>query len=73
MEWNSSSATNIPSATQDIPHMLWNPKTHFRDHSSDKLIRSTSSRLINIHPLENQQGFRIWQDELIYFSALKWK
>jgi len=32
MEWSPSSEANWFSASQEIPHILWNPNVHYRSH-----------------------------------------
>jgi hypothetical protein len=49
MERSPSWETNSHSANQEIPHLLWNSKIHYRVDKSPSLVRILSQ----IHPVHN--------------------
>ena len=64
MEHNSPCEAKIPSASQEISHILWKPTVHYRVHNSPQLVHI----LRQINPL--QPHFIFWRSILILFSNL---
>jgi len=70
MQQNPSWKTNSPSASQEIPGILWNPKIHDRVHKSLALLSILSHinpihylSLFNVHfsiILPSTSGFSKW-------------
>jgi hypothetical protein len=58
MEQNPSSEANQFAASKEIPHILWNPKVHYRTHKSPppdsilsqlNLVHTITSYFLKIH------------------------
>ena len=66
MEHNPSSEANRFSASQEIPHILWNPKIHYRIHNSPPFAPNLShfNRVHASHPI-------YWRPILVLSSHLR--
>jgi hypothetical protein len=50
MEHSTSWEVNNPSASQEIPRLLWNPKVHYGDRNSSPLVTILSHLNLDTFP-----------------------